>query len=654
MIKLNPGVQTGRTPSLNEAAFQSTNLIRWSPGGEGLPEKLGGWSRFYPTAMDSQIFDINAWEDLNANTWLGVGCANSLNAISGGTLYNVTPLATTGNLTTDFTTAAGSATVSIVYTGLGATPMVGGVIDIVTQISVGGIILQGSYVIQTVDTLTSTLTITAATPAISNGNPGSVPVFAGVTTPENFLSVQFNNHGLGVGSTFAVPVLTVMAATTLFGFYTVSQIIDANNFNITVWTPAPGTANMNNDLVRIIYYGNVAANGAPLTGIAGWQTTNWGGYLIGAIDGGGIFSWIPSLTSPPQTPACLIPGAPVISTGVFVSMPAQILVAYGAETLGIQDPLLLRWSTNGNYTVWSAATTNQAGSYRIPKGSKLIGGIQGPLSGLLWTDIDLWAMQYIGGELVFGFNELATGCGLIAKFAAGVIGTTVFWLSQKQFFYLPSGGSVTPLPCPVWDFIFQNLDTTNLGLIRCAANSQFNEIAWFFPSKSGALGRNDMYVKLNTMVGAWDVGTMSRCAWIDQSVFGPPIGADPASLLLFQHETSPDADGAAMTPSFTTGYWAGSDGQDVMFTDFLQPDMKYGYPGFTVSASVQITFNYTDFATDAPVYTDGPYTMSAGGEPFINPRFRGRLTSITVQSSDLGTFWRFGGPRVRSVVDGRL
>ena len=68
-------------------------------------------------------------------------------------------------------------------------------------------------------------------------------------------------------------------------------------------------------------------------------------------------------------------------------MPQRQIVAWGSSFTGIQDPLLIRWCDVNDYTTWVATITNQAGSYRVPKGSKIVGCIQGPQQGCICTDL---------------------------------------------------------------------------------------------------------------------------------------------------------------------------------------------------------------------------------------------------------------------------
>lgn len=361
-----------------------------------------------------------------------------------------------------------------------------------------------------------------------------------------------------------------------------------------------------------------------------------------------VYYWDPTSG---QIAARAIPSGPSASNGMFVAMPQRQIIAWGSTFSGIIDPLLVRWCDVNDYTVWIAQITNQAGSYRLPSGGEIRGGLQTPQQGLLWTDIELWSMQYIGQPYVYSFNKIGQGCGLIAKWAKVYcsLNGIVYWMGSQQFFSL-SGYGVQPIVCPIWDVVFQQLDLAALYKITCAANSLFQEITWYYPVQGGT-GEVQNYVRYNVILGTWDFGMLGRSAWTDVSVMGPPIGADPVAGYIYQHETSPDADGQPMNSTFTTGYFALSDGDQKIYIDEVWPDMKWGTYGGTATANVQITFNVTDFPGQTPA-TYGPYTVTQQTQ-WINPRMRGRLMSITLSSGDLGSFWRLGLPRYRIQPDGR-
>ena len=700
-LRLVPGVDTQETPALNEnSGISQTNLIRFAydRNGIALCEKLGGWQKFYPNPMPTFTRALWAWEDLNVTAHLAVGTQTiypngyaMLGVITNGSLADITPTSITDNQFLALTTTSGSASVNITDASVPGVTSYNSVY-IATQISIGGIILFGlyqcdpdgysgpnTYTVFSIDQLGNLLAATSST------SFAVLPVFATIAGNVS-VTVTLPNYTYAVDDTFPVLTPTSVGGLTIYGNYIVNSIIDANNFtiiaaNIAVTTD---TNTLNAGLARFIYsFGQGIApagtgyglggyglggygTGVPVVASVGakidandWTLDNWGQVLIACPDrtlaSSGvqngtpfqpIYQWTPGAAE-----ATIITNGPPVNDGIFVAMPQRQIVAWGSTETGIQDPLLINWCDVGNYNQWIALVTNQAGSYRIPKGSKIVGCIQGPQQGLIWTDIDLWAMQYIGPPLVYGFNEIGSGCGLIARKAAAFAGGVGYWMGPSQFFTLSANG-VQPLPCTVWDVIFQNLDQGNLSKIRVAVNSRFNEIQWFYPSVSGRTGECDSYVKYNYLLGVWDYGSLGRTAWVDQSVLGPPIGADAEDFELLQHETSNDADAAPMNSSFRSGYYAIAEGDLMSFIDLVWPDMKWGMVDGSPSAQVSITFFVANYPGDTPT-TYGPYTVTQATE-YFNTRLRGRLVSVQISSNDLGSFWRIGALRYRYAPDGKF
>jgi hypothetical protein len=229
------------------------------------------------------------------------------------------------------------------------------------------------------------------------------------------------------------------------------------------------------------------------------------------------------------------------------------------------------------------------------------------------------------------------------------LGGQVFWMGQSNFFTLTASGA-TPIPCPVWDEVFQDLDTANSFKCRAWSSTTFNEVWWFYPSKSGGTGENDSYVKLTITEGSWDYGSLKRSAAIDQSVLGTPIAAAPNGLI-YQHEVGEDADGQPIAWSFETGFWTISEGSDIPFVDWFLPDMRFGLLNGDQDASVQVTF-YSRYYPGGPVRTYGPYTFTQSTQ-FLNPRIRGREMAIKMSGNDIGSFVRLGLNRYRWAPDGK-
>ena len=610
-------------------------------------------------------------------------------ATLGATAYNITalnilgdPLYATstvanGGSVAQFATTSGSPTVTVTLNNHGFN--VGDNFPISIPTVVGGITLYSNYTVVSVPTA-NTFTIQAqnsassTTTAYINNNKaayvyyiglGAIPAGTGygvggygsggygtgtaivpsTGTPVYATDWSLDNWGQILIACPRAPELLTTASTDISGNGTTVTLTLANTYTVTV-----GDTVIVSGANPVGFNGTYIVTASTPTTIqyASAQTgtaTNQAVVQILAVGESAIYQWDPTSGSPIAT---IVPNAPVANEGIFVAMPQRQIIAYGSSFNSEQDPLLVRWCDVNNFSSWIGTVTNQAGSYRIPKGSKIIGGIQGPQQGLLWTDLALWSMQYIGPPYVYSFNEVGTGCGLIARKAAASLNGIVYWMGQSQFFKLGPNG-VEGIVCPIWDVIFQQLDTNNLNKIRVAVNSRFGEITWYYPTTNNG-GEINAYAKYNVFLNQWDFGTLDRTAWIDQSVLGPPIGA-ATNKYIYQHETSTDADGQPLVASFQTGYFALSEADVKVFVDEVWPDMKWGYYGGMQNATVNLTFYVTDFPGATPqVY--GPYSLTQTTS-YITPRFRGRLVSIGMQSDDVGTFWRLGNMRYRIMPDGR-
>lgn len=584
---------------------------------------------------------------------------------------------------------------------------------------------DGSFTITSMDTLTITYTQTGvSTAATSYGGTVSPKIIFGGIPPKfttvvstAVVTVDLTNHGYSVGDTFNIPVSTTVGGVTLSGLYTINKVNTANQFEIASSLPATSSTSgyENSGAIRTesfvsivsasqganyVYGGGVYSDGLYGSGFvpatnsgtpvssSSWSLDNWGSILVGCPQNGAAYYWQP-VGSAIQNLGYM-PNSPVYNTGLFVAMPQRQIIAYGSSFGSIQDPLLVRWCDLEDFTIWQGTANNQAGSYRIPTGSKIVGGMQAAQQALLWTDLDLWSMTYIGQPYIYGFNKIGANAGLISQRAAGQMGGVVYWMSQKQFFRF-GGNGVEPIPCSVWDQVFQNFfpgvdDDGNpyTDRIRCAPNSQFNEITWYFPAhytnnidpatglaldeQQIGTGEVNAYVKYNVVLDQWDYGyqhpdnpdvLVGRTAWIDQSVLGSPIGAAAATSVVgqtsgfyvYQHETSNNADGFAIQSGFTTGYAALSDGDEMLFVDQVWPDMKWGFVDEPKTAEVKITFFVTNYPGDPPIQY-GPYTVNQQTQ-YLSVRMRGRLIAIGVSSTDSGSFWRLGAIRYRYQPDGK-
>ena len=742
-IKLKPGVDTNVTPTLNEAAYSSSQLIRFLPerNGFGLAQKLGGWVAYYNSAIGSAIRALKGWADLNAVNHLGIGAESSLNVLTGNNLVNITPQTSITNTAPVFATTSGSKTVTITDSNITASVL--DYVEYITPVAVGGLVLSGPYQLSTAAGTTYSIIASSAATSTANtstnttagsftiGNTYQIVTvgttdFTLIGASANTVGIIFNatgvgtgtgtaklvgvpafqtvngqstvtcyldNHGYSVGSTFYVGVSTTVGGITLFGLYTILTVPSASSFTFAAANTATSSAGptaINSGNVRSNFYiaigpqptgtgygvGGYGTGGfgvgstqpsVPGTAVTAtdWTLDNFGSYLVACPAGGAIYYYDPN--GQLQNAQIVGGSGPLVNSGIFVAMPQRQIIAYGSSFNLQADPMLVRWCDVGDFTNWIASSTNQAGSYRIPTGSKIVAGIQGPQQGLLWTDLDLWAMQYVGTPFVYSFNKIGSNCGAVSRHCTGQLNGAVYWMSQRQFFMMMGGGP-QPIPCPIFDVIFQNINKDYISKVACGVNSQYNEITWYYPSASAT--ENDSYVKYNTQTQQWDFGTLSRTACIDQSVLGPPIGAG-GDTYIYQHEVGNDAASGtsttAMLSSFQTGYFQLAEGENLVFVDQIWPDMKWGTYSGNQNATVYLTIYYTNYATDTAT---SPSTSYYSGSPsntvssvtfpmtqsteYISCRIRARFMAFSLSSQDVGTFWRLGGVKYRFQPDGKF
>ena len=669
-IQLKPGVDTQMTLSANSAGVSASQLIRYK---ESLIQTIGGWQNYVNFTIGSTVRDLHAWQDAAGVKHLGVAATAQLAVITAGSLQDITPQTTTTNQVPNLSISSGSNLLTIVDGGANAS--VFNAIYFNTPISIGPYLINGAYPIHSVGGSTIYTIVLPSVSSATVTSSGKLPVF-NTSSGSGSVTVTLSNNGFttttGLFQQFIAP--TSVGGLTIQGKYQIASILDSTQFTINAVTQATttATATMNASLAQIVYYvtlGPLAAGsgfgaggfgsggfgtgtaqagvpGTPITAVD-WTQDNWGEVLLSCPQDGPIYAWAPDFGF---QNAQVINQAPFFNGGIFISMPQQILVAWrSVQSTGVQDALVVRWSNAGDYTNWVVSNQTTAGSFHFSSGSYIVGGIQGPGYGLLSTDIEVHTMTYVGGTVIFNFNRVGTGCGWVSSHACGVLSGNPFWMSNNNFFTLGSNG-VVPLPCSVWDQVFQNLSTALQSKVRCAVNSPFNELFWFYPS-AASMGENDSYVKVHIEGGEyeWDYGSLVRTAWTDVSILGMPISVDTSGQIV-QHETGTSITGAGL-PSIQTGWWTVGEGSDIPIIDFIIPDFIYGTRSGTPGASINITFFGVDYPGDTPTIY-GPYTVTSATE-FINVRARNRLLSALIQSNASSEFWRIGRIRFRYAQSGR-
>ena len=394
-----------------------------------------------------------------------------------------------------------------------------------------------------------------------------------------------------------------------------------------------------------------------------WTHDNFGEDLLMNVRDGGIYYLDASLGLTSRATAISdLSGAtsstPVVAKQILVSDRDRHVIAFGCnpETSTDQDPLLIRFSSAESVVDWAATATNDAGDLRIGSGSEIVCAVETRQQVLVFTDISVHAMQYLGPPFTFGINLISENTTIMGPNTAIAVDDTVFWMGAEEF-YVYSGG-VQKLPCTVRDYVFNDFNDEQAEKVVASVNSSFSEIWWFYPSANS--DNIDRYVVYNYEQQIWYYGTLNRSAWIDRGINTQPIAAGTDGYL-YLHEFGFD-DGSTSPTSSITSYIESSqidlqDGDRFAFIRRIIPDLTFR-DSTAESPSATFTLKARNFPGGNYLQDDDAgvtKTASLPVEQFtdqVHVRLRGRSFAVRVHSEDLGVTWRLGSPRVDVRQDG--
>jgi len=309
--------------------------------------------------------------------------------------------------------------------------------------------------------------------------------------------------------------------------------------------------------------------------------------------------------------------------------------------------LFIRFSDQQNAIDWTPTATNTSGGRRINSGSIIIGAIQAREEILVFTDVSLHSMRFIGGQLVFNISTISTDTSMISPNAAVNSRGSVFFMDEGGFYVY--NGSVQPLPCSVKDYVFSNLNVGQAFKVFAAENSAYSEVTWYYPIGTGATEITN-YVTFNYEENLWSIGTLSRGAWFDSGLGGYPLASsiitETNENYLYEHEYGYDADGQALTAYVESGDLEIGDGNVFMFMNRIIPDFSFKGSDPSITMTIKGR-NYP--LQDATVLASAIVTESTTQS---NVRARSRHPIIRVESSGEGYGWRLGTLRVDVRPDG--
>ena len=627
LIQYNPGVVKDSTEyGAGKAGpfWVDSDLVRFV---NGYPEKIGGWQKsdiyslepdgepsVNKTAISGICRRMVSWRGIiDGVDRVAVSTSNHLYIIQNDALYDITPLRkTTSNLTNPLTTVNGSATITVTDNSHGVTT--GDFVVINSAAATGGIPADtlnrmSGYQVTLVDANTYTIVSPTAASSGATGGGTTIDIKYLIGSAEN-LGIQSSVPALGWG----------IGGWGLLGWNEPRTVADS-------------TINLEN---------------------SSWSLNLWGEDVIATLRNGAIFYW--DTSAGVTTRAVLVSSisgsasVPAVNRVTTVSFPDRHFIVAGASiydpsdgSSGDLDPMLVRWSTQEDFTKFAPTALNTAGDQRLEVGTKIVSIISNREETIISTDEAVYGMTFVGAPFIFSFRLLATGAGSAGINCMISVDGTAYWMANKSFYFYD--GVVKEIPCPVKHYVFDRLQSRFIDKTAVGHNVEFNEVYWFYVSNQNTSSDSDnpepdSYVVYNYAENAWVVGSMDRTVWNDAFGVREKPFAFSSEGFLYNQETGTSDDGSAMN-AFIEGSprELSAEGNNLYMIDRIIPDITMG-----ANSNISVFMNSRKFP-NAPETTKGPFNITSSTQK-INTRVKGRQISFKFQSTGTQDEWQLGNFRI--------
>ena len=700
-LQFRPGLNREGTDYSNEGGWYDGDKIRFR---SGFPEKIGGWTQLSPNQYNGVARSLWVWADNDAGagaTYIGVGTNTKYYLYFGGVYNDITPVIHTSTLTGvagTIATVSGSPTVTI--TDAGYNPSVGDFVTITSTVAVNGVTFAGgNYEVKSVPSSTTfTVTFESNASGTGSGTGGTVTLAYDYPSGSNVYTIGTgwgagpwgrstwgSSYASGIGhqlrlwsnDNYGSDLVLAPRGGPIFYWAdsgtpsTHAKYLSSIADTVTAYT-APATFILGatsitvsgTDAQNIFPYMVVTGTNVPAGSkvassyVTGSTTVPITGTTTGASSGNYTFSYAGSFV-------------PTSTNQVVSSAIQEFVIAFGANPYSPNDaatafnPMIVRWSDQANPYQWIPDTTNQSGEFTLTNGSYIMGARATRQEILVWTDSCLYSMQYLGAPYVWGFNILMDNISVMAPNSMITINNVTYWMGKDRFYMY--SGRVEVLPCALRQYIFEDINQDQSYQVFAGSNEAYNEVWWFYVSKSSGGTTIDKYVVYNYLDRVWYYGSMARSAWLQYGAFQYPIAADYNNRLL-NHEFGTD-DLSTSSPQPINAYVQSSDfdigdGHNFGFVWRILPDVNFNgsttnQPEVTMTVKPRQNSGTAYGTADSPQvvsaqnYTSVPaYTVQQfTGQVYT--RLRGRQLAFRIESVGLGVAWQLGSPRIDIRPDGR-
>jgi hypothetical protein len=707
-ILFKPGVNKENTRYTTEGGWYEADKVRFR---QGNPEVIGGWEPLSAAYYQGVCRSLWNWVTLGGDNLIGVGTNLKFYINQGGVYYDITPIRATSTINSNPFALTASTTVTVTDTNHGC--VTGDFVTFSTAVDIGSVgtnvtaaVLNQQFQVTVLDanSYTIVISVTPNATAIAGSPGGGASV---VATYQINVGPAIPAPLVGWGaSTWGTPP-PVAPPSTLgtwgYGLTSTSALRLWNEINygqdlvygprggaIYYWEASNGvntrgvllnslggTVSFTNASPTVVTSTILYTEGAALqfsggslpTGVSA-ATTYYvfevNGLTFKLLNNAGA---LVNTTSTGTGSVSLIVDCPTVQNNMTVSDASRFLLAFGCNDYNssVLDPMLIRWSAQDDIYNWTPDPTNQAGFTRLSHGSEIITTVQTRQEIIVFTDVSIYSLQYLGPPFVWASQLLGDNISIMSPNAAVIASGIVYWMGVDKFYQYD--GRVNTLNCDLRRFIFGDINQEQALQVFSGTNEGFNEVWWFYCSANST--NIDRYVIYNYLEKIWYYGTMSRTAWLDSGLQPYPIAANyfPNTLTgnLINHETGLN-DNTTGTPVAIDAYISSSefdigDGHNFGFVWRVIPDLTFENATSTPAGalpSVAMTLyglsnsgsGVTSTASQ-PVAKSNTYVITEQFTGQIYTRMRGRQLIFKISSNQINTCWQLGAPRIDIRPDGR-
>jgi hypothetical protein len=693
-ILFKPGVNKENTRYTTEGGWYECDKVRFR---QGNPEVIGGWNRLSSSTFLGVCRSLWNWVLLDGKNVIGVGTNLKFYIELGGAYYDITPIRATSTINNNpFAATNGSATITVTDTAHGATT--GDFVTFSGAVGLGGnitaAVLNAQYQISvlTVNTYTFTASATANGSDVSPGGGASVVAAyqINVGPAEQIPLVGWGaggwglgTWGNGIGSSIALRLWSQIN-------YGEDLVFGPRGGGVYYWDATGGlttrgvllnslggTVSFTNASPTVVTSTILYTEGAALqfsggslpTGVTAGTTYyvfEVNGLTFKLLTGAGAAV---NTTSTGTGSVSLIVDVPTVQNTLTVSDTSRFVLAFGCNDYGSAtlDPMLIRWSSQDDIYNWTPDPTNQAGFTRLSHGSEIITTVQTRQEIIVFTDVSVYSLQYLGPPYVWATQLLGDNISIMSPNAAVIASGVVYWMGVDKFYSYD--GRVQTLNCDLRRFIFNDINQDQPLQVFSGTNEGFNEVWWFYCSADSTA--IDKYVIYNYVERIWYYGTMNRTAWLDSGLQPYPIAANYFSNTLtgnlINHETGLNDDTTG-TPVAIDAYISSSefdigDGHNFGFVWRVLPDLTFenatSTPAGALPAVAMTLYGLSNSGSGVtstasqPVAKSNTYVITEQFTGQIFTRMRGRQMIFKISSNQVNTCWQLGAPRIDIRPDGR-